>query len=224
MSDFSRSQFPNGGWQFFQPQTNWNAPTPKASTFDQTVNLIIKHRLANPAVLIKHKLSTDPAAVANELETYTRMRLGMPIAPKTLPPVAPPQVPGGVAQAVAAVKKLAAGVAVLMEWEESGLPPEPPDVSEARAAICAGCPKNDKNKSITELFTVPTAEMIQRRFERLRGLKLATTRDAELNVCQACLCPLRLKVHTPKDLIVKRLKPEQRAELDPRCWILQLSA
>ena len=51
-------------------------------------------------------------------------------------------------------------------------------------------------------------------------MDLKTSKDAELNVCQACLCPLKLKVHTPMSLIQKRLKPEQRAELDPKCWIL----
>lgn len=224
MSELSRSQFPPGGWQFYQPQTGWNAPSPKSSTFDQTVVLIIKHRLANPALLVKHKWSTDPASVANELETYTRMRLGIPASPKSTPPaVSAPPMPGAVQASVAAVKKLAAGVAVLMDWEESGLPPEPPDVSEARAVICSDCPKNDKYKSITEFFTVPTAAMIKRRFERLQAMKLTTTRDNELNVCQACLCPLQLKVHTPAELIKKRLKPEQKVELDPRCWILKFA-
>lgn len=221
MSTFSRSQFPPGGWEFYQSQTGWSAPLPKANTFDQQVVNIIKHRLANPALLVKHKWATDAASVGNELEQYTRMRLGIPSAPKSMPPAAAPPMPGAVAQSVAAVKKLASGVAFLLDWEESGLPPEPPEVSEARAAICADCPKNDKHKSITEIFTVPTAAMIKRRFERLNSLKLSTTRDAELNVCQACYCPLQLKVHSPMSLIQKRLKPEQRAELDPRCWILK---
>jgi hypothetical protein len=92
MADLSRSQTPSGGWIFTQPQTNWSAPTPIASTFDQTVILIIKHRLANPAVTASHNLPTDKAAVGAELETFTRARLGMspvgspdPPAPGTTP-------------------------------------------------------------------------------------------------------------------------------------------
>lgn len=225
MSELSRTQTPPGGWQFYQPQTKWSAPTPIASTFDQTVILIIKHRQANPAVTVKNNLSTDKAVVGNELEEFTRARLnlGPAVLPKTMPPAATPSMSGAVQGAVAAVKKIAAGAALLMEWDESGLPPEPAAVAEARAAICDGCPKNDKGKSLTEYFTVPVANLAQKRFQRLQELNLTTSHDAELNVCQACLCPLRLKVHTPMQLILKRLKPEQRAELDPRCWILKPS-
>lgn len=223
MSELSRSQIPPGGWQFYQPQTKWSAPTPVSSTFDQTVILIIKHRMANPAISIKNKLETDPASVGNELESYTRARLGMgpAISPKLTPPSARPQMSGAVSQAVAAVKKVAQGAAVLMEWDESGLPPVPKELAEKRAAICAGgCPKNDLGKSVTEVFTLPLANLIKRRFERLQQLNLTTSYDDKLAVCQACLCPLKLKVHTPIELIQKRLSPEARAELDPRCWIL----
>jgi hypothetical protein len=74
---FSRSVFPSGGWQFYQPQTGWQAPTPISSTFDQTVVLILKHRMQNPAVVAQHGLSLDPVAIGNELENYNRQRLGI---------------------------------------------------------------------------------------------------------------------------------------------------
>lgn len=77
MSSLSRTQTPSGGWQFFQAATGWSAPTPIGSTFDQTVVLIIQHRLANPAITAKHNLPTDKVSVGNELETFTRARLGM---------------------------------------------------------------------------------------------------------------------------------------------------
>lgn len=228
---FSRSQFPPGGWEFYQPQTKWAAPTPKSSTFDQTVVLIIKHRLANPALTVRYGLATDVVTVGNELEAYTRARLGMapalvpgtggPGVPKPKAPTSQPQMSGHVQAAVAVVKKMAAGAALLLEWEESGMPAEPPEVSANRAAVCADCPKNEKGKSLTEYFTVPAADTIHKRFRRLLEMQLTTPHDERLNVCQACLCPLKLKVHTPMELIQKRLKPEQRAELDPRCWILK---
>lgn len=225
----SRSQFPPGGREFYQPQSKWSAPTPKSSTFDQTVVLIIKHRLANPAMVVRFGLATDAVSVGNELEAYTRARLGMsppvtpgaPGLPKMKAPTAVPQLSGAVQQAVAVVKKMASGAALLLEWEESGMPAEPAEVSAARALICSDCPKNDKGKSITEYFTVPAADNIHKRFQRLFSMNLTTPHDPALNVCQACLCPLKLKVHTPMALIQKRLKPEQRAELDPRCWILK---
>jgi hypothetical protein len=225
MSNFSRTAFPNGGWQYYHSQSKWSAPNPKGNTFDQQVNEIIKHRRLNPAMLIQHKLSIDPVIVGNELEAYNRARLGIPaILPAARHDVPPPEsspllsVP--VRDAISAVKKIAAGAALLMEWEESGLPPEPAAVSEARAVICATCPKNEKGKSLTEIFTVPASNRILDKLKRLHDLNLKTSKDADLAVCQACLCPLKLKVHTPMSLIQKRTKPEQRAELHPQCWIL----
>lgn len=218
----SRSQFPNGGWIFYQPQTRWSPPTPKASTFDQTVVLIMKHRMANPAITVKYRLATDFNSVANELEAFTRARCGIADeSPKMSAPPSTPQMSGAVQRVVAAVKNMAAGAALLMEWEESGTPAEPPEVSENRASICVDCPQNDKNKSLTEYFTVPAADLMMARFRRLMEMDLTTSHDASLKVCQACLCPLRLKVHTPMALIQKRLTPEQKAALDPRCWILK---
>lgn len=95
MSALSRTQTPSGGWQFFQAATGWSAPTPIASTFDQTVTLIIKHRLANPAITAKHNLATDPVSVGNELETFTRNRLGLAPANMPDPPKPGAAVPSG---------------------------------------------------------------------------------------------------------------------------------
>lgn len=220
--EFSRTTFPAGGWQYYQSQTSWHAPNPKGNTFDQQVNHIIKMRRDNPAILIQHRLSVDPAIVGNELESYNRMRLGIPahIQPPMPPPESAPLLSAPVKSAISAVKKIAAGAALLMEWEESGLPPVPIEKAEARATVCAICPQNQKGKALTDIFTVPAANRIKERLKRLHDLNLSTTKDPELSTCQACLCPLQLKIHTPIALIHKRLKPEQRAELDPGCWIL----
>ena len=94
--ELSRSEFPNGGWQFTQPQTGWEAPTPKSPTFDQTVVQIRDHRLGNPAIVAKHNLSTDLGSIAKELEAFTRTRLGMPSA--DTPVSAMPLPPGAKAQ------------------------------------------------------------------------------------------------------------------------------
>jgi hypothetical protein len=50
--------------------------------------------------------------------------------------------------------------------------------------------------------------------------KLSTMVDAQLNVCVACLCPLKLKVHAPLEFIARHMDPETRAALDPQCWML----
>ena len=89
MAELSTSQTPPGGWQFVQPQTNWSAPTPVASTFDQTVILILKHRQANPVIVASHKLSIDKGQIAHELLTYTKARLGITDAVSDPPAAAP---------------------------------------------------------------------------------------------------------------------------------------
>jgi len=38
-------------------------------------------------------------------------------------------------------------------------------------------------------------------------------------VCEACLCPMKAKVHVPIHHIKKHMKPEVQAKLDLRCWI-----
>lgn len=219
---FNRHAFPPGGWAFRQPQTGWVNPHPLGYTFDQTVTEIIKHRKGNMAIVSKFNLPLDPGAVGNELESFTRTRLGIPASvPKSVPLRPIGQSSGVVAAAIERLKKLASGGALLMEWENSGMAPEAREIAEERAAICAGCPKNDK-RDLSEFFTVPASELIRKRLGRLNDMNLTTSKDPELNVCQACLCPLRLKVYTPKDLILKRIKPKELEELDPRCWILKL--
>lgn len=136
-------------------------------------------------------------------------------------PTAQPR--GTIASGVSMIKKLAAGAATLLEWEEAGLPHVEQAQADARAATCASCPKNDPTKKLTDYFTVPLAEMIKKRMERLNDLDLKTPSDDKLQTCSACYCPLRTKIWMPIELVVKRLNAEDKSELNrdnPRCWIL----
>lgn len=218
-----RHTFPNGGWQFRQPQTNWTNPYALVS-FNESVKAIIKHRNANPAVTAKHKLSTDFDAVSAELEEYTRKRLGLP-SEGSRPFRSPPArlLPASVAQAVAGVKRVAAGAALLLDWEQSGESPVTPEVSSSRAALCVQCPKNTAG-DFTAWFTKPVADMLRQKLARLHAMNLTTPDDAKLHVCDACACPLKLKVHTPLGMIENHMKPETKAALWDRCWILNEQA
>ena len=129
----------------------------------------------------------------------------------------PKQVPS-VISAVAGVKKLAAGAALLFEWEESGQPPIEPAAAETRAEICTRCPKNNP-EHLSRFFTGPVSRLMQGKFARLHGMNLKTPHDDKLGICDACLCPLKLKVWTPIELVVKHLQPDARAELWEQCWI-----
>jgi len=187
--------------------------------------MIIKHRLANPAIVAKHSLSTDFAAVSQELIKFQQARgaIAPDALPKRMPPLATPQLSVAVKSAVAAVRKMASGTALLFEWEQAQYPHVEQAHAESRASVCVGCPKNEKGKSLTDIFTVPVSDLIKKRIEKLDEINLHTSKDSELAVCSACACPLRLKVWVPTELILKRLKPDQKAELNqdnPKCWIL----
>lgn len=220
------SQIPAGGWIWHEPSTGWWAPHPIAFTFDQQVQNIIKHRAANPAMVAKYKLSLDPAVVGQQLIQYQQKRGALPndSPPKLTPPPTSPQMSGGVRAAVAAVRKMAAGAALLFEWQEAGMPHVEQSVAESRADTCSKCPKNEKGKNLTDIFTVPVANQIKKKMEALADLKLSTSHDSELAVCSACACPLRTKVWVPGELILKRLKPEVKSDLHESCWILRLSS
>lgn len=226
-ASFSRSQFPPNGWEFYQSQTGWHAPMPKAMTFDQTVIAIIKHRMQNGALVARHNLSLDPATVGNELENYTRARLGMDLMGAGVPKPNPQQpLPQAVVGAVEGLKRTAYGAAAPLEWLRSGREAVPSEQSARRAAVCTGgeggekCPCNG-SPNLAQWFTVKAQQLLQLELERRLDLKLSTPFDENLGVCSACLCPMKLKVHTPTDIILKHMKPEVRKDLDPRCWILK---
>lgn len=186
-------------------------------TFDQTVQQIITHRRNNPAIVAGHNLSVDPVAVGNELEAFTRQRLGIPLEPTG--PKQPPvrTLPESVRASVAAVGRLAEGLALLLDW----LPTHKtvsPEFATRRASICATCPKNS-TRPFAKSFTKPVSEKIRKMIEAKDDLNLATPYDAELEVCEVCLCPMKLKVHVPLDEILAKTKPGTLAEFPPHCWI-----
>lgn len=209
---------PPGGWQFFEPHTGWWIPNPVSVTLSQASTLLVQHRLSNLAITTKFNLLTNLDLVKEEIKTYTRKRLGV-VEPTALPKSQSRRpLPQVVAEGVAGVKLAAAGGALLLEWEESGQPPVREDIAEHRASVCASCPRNGQG-DYTRWFTVPISEMVRKRIQRLHAMKLATKFDERLGVCEACLCPLKLKVHTPLDIIHRHLRPEAKAKLWEQCWI-----
>lgn len=216
----SRQHFPPGGFAWYEPATNWNAPNHQS--FDATVQAIIAHRHGNP----RHNLSTNQAQVEWELENYTVKRLqSMKGAQSFLidgavvgtPPINFPVPPpaGGV---VAGAKRVAAGVGVLLDWLGDGATPVPSELSESRASVCAVCPQN-KPGGLLAFFTEKAAEQIRKQLEIRKDLRLKTSQDDKLNVCAVCYCQLHLKVHVPIQHIKKHTSNEVASNLPSNCWI-----
>lgn len=222
--------FPNGGWKFWNPQTKWAIPHPLGVTFNSAVDLIVQHRLKNPTITKKHNLSTDWSTVANELETFTRQRLGLAeeSPPKWLPQQPkdePEAVAGGVDGFLASPKRMAkataTGIKVYIDMFGSSGRPVDGAEAERRAVICASCPKNEKSNWKT-FFTEKAAEGIMEILSIAKTLDFRTSHDERLGVCSVCLCPLKAKIHAKLDHILNRTDPEILAQLRevPNCWIV----
>lgn len=221
------AQIPNG-FKFHQPQTGWHSPA--WASFDAIVRALIVHRQGNPAITRKHRLSVDQASVEKEVDEYnaaTCEAMGwnefiMTPANDAPLPKFKALSPFGEKQLSAVadkVKKVWQGVRSLNDWLDSKIPAVDATLAQKRAEVCVSCPINGKG-GLEDWFTKPASDIIKRQLEKASERKLSTTEDGKLNVCTACLCPLKLLVHVPLDFKLAHMGPETRKALDPRCWIL----
>ena len=223
-------QIPNG-LKFYLPEVKWTAPGNYAS-FDRIVSQLQQVVAANPYLAAKNKWPTDRKGIEDWVDYYNaticaKMGWSDYIVSDTggSIPKSPPQHQQGLvrnlAAAAVAAKELVAGAKSLTEWIDSGEPAVSAELSTHRAIVCSQCPKNEVG-DFTRWFTIPASELIKRQVQKAESRKLTTPRDELLNVCTACHCPLKLKVHVPLAWITKRLTPEQKAKLaeGKNCWIL----
>jgi hypothetical protein len=218
-----------GGNQFYDPATGYRC-RPYASV-SEIVNGVISARKGNPGVTIQHHLSTDPAEVRVEVLHYLAevcrakgwndyIQTGGRAEAAASPPPPPTRPPASAAQKLASV---AGGAKVLVKWLASGAEAVPQELANARANVCATCPLN-KSGDFTEFFTVPVSHAIRAALNMRKSWKLETPYDAQLNVCEACLCPVALKVHLPINRIMADLPEDNFKRLHPLCWIQKESA
>lgn len=217
----SRSAFVPGGFAFFQPETNWHAPS---GSFNAVAEAIRRHRLGNPHLVKKHGWATDSESIADELDSYVALNLsknpryshfitegGGSVAalPKWRPRSAVP---------VEAAKKTVAGIRTLLDFFGSGGRPVEKALAEKRGAICQTCPHN-KAGDWSSWFTGPVADVIRQQLGIKNDLRLVTSRDADLHVCELCRCDLKLKPWVPLHHILEYTSPEVMASFPAYCWI-----
>lgn len=167
-------------------------------------------------MVVRHKLSLDPAAVANELELFTRLRIGAP-----LPQPTPTTFPSGytaLSAGVGDIKKLATGAGILMAWDASGEAAVASDVANNRASTCADCPLNSMAK-LDQWNTVPVAMSLKSRLSRIEKIRLKTPSDSKLGLCDGIYSPTAMLVHAPLSIVNRKLKADMRANLHEGCWI-----
>ena len=182
-----------------------------------SIDAIRKHRLTNTAITSKHKLSTDPKAIEQELIEFQRARGALPqeqVSPSFFAR-SRNSLPARVSEAAVAIKRAAQGTAVVLDWLTSGGAPVDQELANKRAAICIGCVKNVDGS----WYTVAPAELIKSTLEARKDLTLVTPSDAALKSCDVCKCLNRLKVWCPLPHILSKTKPEIMAEFPAFCWI-----
>lgn len=221
----SRTAHPPYSFRFLQPEAGQTQEF--VGSFNHVVEQVQILRKANPFLCERHGWRTDTAAVEAEVEMYNVARcinggwldFLLPDEPGQIPPYIPPAEKKRLAHAVDGVKRVSAGVALLVDWLGSGGKPVDAPLAERRAMVCASCPKNDGG-DWKAYFTEPIAEKIRVQLEMKNDLQLRTTHDAHLTVCSGCDCPLPLKVHVPIFYVLEHTSHDTKTRLDPRCWIL----
>lgn len=217
-----------GGFKFLQPETGFQ-PRP-FSSFQGIVEAVIMHRRGNQALVAKG-LSLDRRVVEQEVEQFNVklcQAMGWTHYLEEVAPSPPPksqalsqQSQQRLAAEAGVVKKIWQGVKTLHEWLESSDPGVERVKAEARAAVCAVCPKNEAG-DFSRWFTAPASDVIKKQIEKAAGRNLSTSLDDKLNICRVCLCPLKLSVHVPLAIKLSHLSKEVEDELrqvTPPCWV-----
>lgn len=225
-------QIPNGIF-FRMPQINWDSRKVLGlhPSFDTLVRAVQSARKANPAHAQKNKWSLDKETIANEVEQFqvkvclaagwtsylTEGGGGAPPFSKAQSLASQNQI----SAAVVVVKKLWAGIKTLNDFLDSGEPPVEAELAEKRAAVCVACSKNTAG-NFSAWFTAPASAVVTRQLQRLQERKIETSQDAKLNICDVCLCPMKLKVQTPLKFIRTHMSDEMLQDLraaNPECWL-----
>lgn len=110
------------------------------------------------------------------------------------------------------------GASALSYWWLRGHEPVSLEKAEQRASICLKCPKNEP-ESLFERPTRALAARYRAALESKHARNLHTSKDVHLKMCEACGCPLILKVWCPEEVIWHDGQPEGWDQMPDHCWI-----
>lgn len=223
-------QIPNG-FTYLQAETNWDSVKVlgRHPSLTRLSVAVLEHRNGNPRLAKKNKWAMTIEGVEADVEAYNVavclsngwhefVTSGEAIAiPKQWPPQPAPG--GGVA---GASKRSIAGIKLVVDWLGSGLKPVSRELAESRSGVCAKCPQN-KEGDFWQRIGAVAAQQVKTLVEVKNDLQLRTSLDNKLQVCNACDCYLKLKVHAPLTHILSNTNDDTKKRLDPNCWILKES-
>ncbi len=196
---------------------------PFSGSFSEVVKFTHDFFSKNPALAEKNGWSTD--TVETFVDQYNAQRmiaggyLGFIDLEGELPP---PGVAGGASRNPGAgvAGKVSTALTGAAIWKEmfQGSKPVAKEEAERRAAICIGCPQNQKG-GFKKFFVASVAKGLTELVALMNREDLSTSKDSELGTCMACDCPLPPKVFVSKEVILRHTKPDVLAKLDAMCWI-----
>lgn len=119
------------------------------------------------------------------------------------------------------VRYLANGAEAWIEFLGPGQKPVLPSVAQKRAEVCFKCPLNRPAKGWIDTISSAAAKATKAYFHIKDALELKVDGEERLGICNACWCPLKLKVHMPIEHIEEFTEDEVLADLHKDCWILK---
>lgn len=225
----NRQKFIPNGFKFYDPNLKWTAPL--NASFQTICDGLRSARLANPGLTAAKHLATDANAIAEEVDAYNahiceshgwtdyiNSGQGGAAVPFSQEPPQQQHHHPPVASISQKVRSVAAGGEALVDWITSGAEAVPKEQAERRAATCAKCPLNGKG-GWEKWFTVAVSNAIRAALRHKKEFNLSTPDDDKLGVCEACTCPMTLKVHVPFEKFYSKMPQADKDALHKDCWI-----
>lgn len=120
---------------------------------------------------------------------------------------------------------LANGAQALIEFLGPEQEPVALEIATRRAAICLGseerkpCPLNLPAKGWKKTISKLALKATRAYFHIKDALELRVEGEEKLGICDACWCPLKLKIWMPIKHIIDHTPEEVLADLHKDCWI-----
>ncbi len=107
-------------------------------------------------------------------------------------------------------------LAIRKSWFGDGGEPVSTELAQSRASVCLICPMNYKGDW---LWNMVTQLAINAQFRLRKMMNLKVNGEENLKTCEACGCPIKLKVFVPISHIQRHTSVEQLTKYDTNCWI-----
>lgn len=216
-----------GGWKYREVALDWELRAPPGMDLMQASREVYKIRKANPA----SGLSLDLDQIALEIVVQNAERIAKKdarlidlfAAKKVVerlnlpqPHLNPPRAEKVVAAVNVGPRHYQKGKQALLDWlGEGGAVPS--KTAEDRAAICVQCPKNVPGSWWDKVIGL-AGDMFRVWFQLKDDLHLQTSFDDRLGTCDACGCPLKLKVHSQMPRILEYTEDDEWLAIEAKTW------